>query len=136
MIGHRPYHRRPTAPQVAGDAAHRMGVLADPPTRLGPAPLGQHRPRPDGDRLLGPGLDRTRRLDTAPDPLAPGQHHRPSADRQVPHPDRAASVESGLAATGRTAYRGGRCLDPKLRFIVNDLGGGDLEPVQAEQDRP
>ena len=45
-------------------------------------------------------------------------------------------MESGLAATGRTAYRGGGGLDRKPPLVVHDLGGGDLEPVQAEQDRP
>jgi hypothetical protein len=136
MIGHRPHHRRPADPQVAGDRRDRVGVLADPPACLGPGPLGQHRPRPDRGRLLGPGLDRTGRLDTAPHPLAPGQHHRPPADRQVPHPHRAASMKSGLGAAGRTAHRGGGGLDRQPPLVICDLGGGDLEPVQAEQDRP
>jgi hypothetical protein len=45
-------------------------------------------------------------------------------------------MESGLAAAGRTAHRGGGGLDRKPPFVVDDLGGGDLEFVQAEQDRP
>jgi uncharacterized protein YdhG (YjbR/CyaY superfamily) len=45
-------------------------------------------------------------------------------------------MESGLGAAGRTAHRGGGGLDPKPPLVVGDLGGGDLEPVQAEQDRP
>jgi hypothetical protein len=45
-------------------------------------------------------------------------------------------MDSGLGAAGRTAHRGGGGLDPTPPFVVDDLGGGDLEPVQAEQDRP
>jgi hypothetical protein len=126
----------PADSQVTGDRRDRMGVLADPPAGLGPGSLGQHRPRSDRDRLLGPGLDRTGGLDTAPDPLTQGQDHRPAADRQVPHPHRAASMESGLAAAGGTPHRGGGGLDRKSPFVVDDLGGGDLEAVQVEQDRP
>jgi hypothetical protein len=136
VIGHRPRDGRPADPQVPGDRGHRVGVLADPPARLGPGPAGQHRPRPDRGLLLGPGAHFAGRLTTAPDPLAPGQHHRPAADWQVPYLDRAARMQSGLAATGRTAHRGGGGLDLQPPFVVDDLGGGDLEPVQAEQDRP
>jgi hypothetical protein len=45
-------------------------------------------------------------------------------------------MNSGLAATGRTANRGGGGLDRQPPLVVDDLGGGDLEAVQAEQDRP
>jgi hypothetical protein len=72
VIGHRPHHRRPADPQVTSDRRDRVGVLADPPAGLRPGPLGQHRPRPDLDRLLGPGPDRTRWL-----------HHRLHARRTV-----------------------------------------------------
>jgi hypothetical protein len=136
VLVHRPHDGRPADPQVAGDRSHRVGVLADPPARLGPGPLGQHRPRPDRDRLLGPGPHSAGWLNTAPDPLAPGQHHRAATDRQVPHPHRAASMESGLAAAGRTPHRDGGGLDRKPPLVVDALSGGDLEPVQAKQDRP
>jgi hypothetical protein len=96
VVSHRPHDGRPTDPQVAGDCGHSVGVLADPPARLGPGPLGQHRPRTESGRPLGPGPHFTGWLDTAPDPLAPGQGHRPATHRQVPHPHRAASMESGL----------------------------------------
>jgi hypothetical protein len=45
-------------------------------------------------------------------------------------------MQSGLAATGHTAHRGGDGLDRKPPLVVCDLGGGDLESIQAEQDRP
>jgi hypothetical protein len=45
-------------------------------------------------------------------------------------------MESGLAAASRAAHRGGGGLDPKPPLLIHDLGGGDFEPVQAEQDRP
>jgi hypothetical protein len=45
-------------------------------------------------------------------------------------------MEPGLAATGRTAHRGGGGLDRQPPLVVDDLGGGDLEAVQVEQDRP
>jgi len=62
--------------------------------------------------------------------------HRAAADRPVPHPDRAASMELGLGAAGRAAHRGGHSLDREPPLLVHDLSGGDLEPVQVEQDRP
>jgi hypothetical protein len=136
VIGHRPHHRRPANPQVTGDRRHRVGVLADPPARLGPGPLGQHRPSSDRDRLLGPGPGRTGRLHTPPHPLAPGQHHRAAADWQVPHLDRTASMQSGLGATGHATHCGGSGVDPKPPLVVHDLSGGDLESIKAEQDRP
>jgi hypothetical protein len=45
-------------------------------------------------------------------------------------------MDSGLAATGDTAHRGGDGLDHQPPLVVDDLGGGDLEPVKVEQDRP
>jgi hypothetical protein len=45
-------------------------------------------------------------------------------------------MQSGLAAAGRTTDRGGGGLDFQPPLVVDDLGGGDLEPVKAEQDRP
>jgi hypothetical protein len=136
VIGHRPHHRRPANPQIPGDRGDRVGVLADPPARLGPGPLGQHRPSSDHGHLLGPGPDRTGRFPTTPHPFAPDQHHRAATDRQVPHPDRTASMQSGPAATGGTAHRGGGGLDRQSPLLIHHLGGGDLEAVQAEQDRP
>jgi hypothetical protein len=68
--------------------------------------------------------------------LSQARHHRAAADRQVPHPDRAASMQPGLAAAGRTAHGGGGGLDGQPPVVVDDLGGGDFESLQAEQDRP
>ena len=133
VLSHRPHDGRPADPQVAGDRGHCVGVLTDPPTRLGAGPFGQHRPRPDGGRLLGPGPDPAGRLPTAPEALAPPQHHRPAADRQVAHPDRAPAVRSGPHATTRTADHRGRGLDGKLPFATHELGRDELEAVQAEQ---
>jgi hypothetical protein len=95
VVADRSHDGRPADPQVAGDRRHRVGVLTDPPARLGAGPLGQHRPRADRRRPLGPGPHAAGELTTAPDPLAPPEHHRPAADRQVTHPDRAAAVEFG-----------------------------------------
>jgi hypothetical protein len=95
MITHRPHHRRPANPQVAGDRGDRVGVLADAPTGLGAGPLGQHRPRPDRGRLLGPGPRLAGQLMTAPEALAPQEHRRPATERQVAHPDRPSAVELG-----------------------------------------
>jgi hypothetical protein len=44
-------------------------------------------------------------------------------------------MQPGSAAAGRTTHRGSGGLDRKPPFLVDDLGGGDLEPVQVEQDR-
>jgi hypothetical protein len=45
-------------------------------------------------------------------------------------------MNSGLGATGDAAHRGGGGLDRQPPLAVDDLGGGDLEAIQAEQDRP
>jgi hypothetical protein len=45
-------------------------------------------------------------------------------------------MQPGLAAAGRTAHGGGGGLDGQPPVVVDDLGGGDFESVQAEQDRP
>jgi hypothetical protein len=45
-------------------------------------------------------------------------------------------MQPGLGAAGHTAHRSGGGLDPKPPLVVHDLGGGDLEPIKAEQDRP
>src|SRR5512132_730619 len=84
-------------------------------------------------RLLGPGPNPAGWLTTAPDPLAPGQHHRPAADRQVTHPDRAPAVRSGRHATTPTADHRGHGLDDQLPFAIYQLGRDELEAVQAEQ---
>src|SRR5215216_7964743 len=110
-----------------------MRVLADPPTRLGAGPFGQHRPGPDRRRPLGPGPHPTGRLTTAPDPLAPPQHHRPATDRQVADPDQAPAVELGPHPTALTADHGGHRLDAVLPLAVGHLHGDDLEAVQTEQ---
>jgi hypothetical protein len=45
-------------------------------------------------------------------------------------------MQPGLVAAGRTAHGGGSGLDLQPPLVVDDLGGGDFESVQAEQDRP
>jgi len=47
-----------------------------PADRPRPGPARSAPPRADRGRLLGPGPHPTGRLPTAPDPLAPAQHHR------------------------------------------------------------
>jgi hypothetical protein len=133
VLVHGPHDGRPADPQVAGDRRHRVGVLADPPTRLGAGPLGQHRPRTDGGRSLGPGPHRAGLLPTAPDALAPGQHYRLAADRQVTHPDRAAAVRGSRHAAAHTADHRGRSLDGELPFVSHELSRDELEAVQVEQ---
>jgi hypothetical protein len=136
MVSHRPHHRRPPHAEVTGDRRDRVGVLADPPARLGAGPLGQHRPGADGGHPLGPGPHPAGRLPTAPQALAPPQHDRPAADRQVPHPHQAAAVGSGPHPTAPTADHGGRGLDDKLPLTTHHLRGEDLEAVQVQQQRP
>jgi hypothetical protein len=110
-----------------------VGVLADPPAGLGAGPLGQHRPRTDGGRPLGPGPDPAGRLTTAPEALAPPQHHRPATSGQVTHPDRAAAVQLGPLAAAHAADHRGRGLDGELPLATHQLGRDDLEAVQAKQ---
>jgi hypothetical protein len=133
VLVHRPHHGRPANAEITSDRGDRVGVLADPPAGLGAGPLGQHRPRSNPSRPLGPGADPAGRLSTAPEPLAPGQHHWTAADRQVTHPDRAAAVELGPHPAADAADHGGRGLDNQLPFAAYHLGGEDLEAVQAEQ---
>jgi hypothetical protein len=133
VLTHDPHHGRPTNAEVTGDCGDCVGVLADPPTRLGAGPLGQHRPRPDRRHPLGPGPHPAGRLTTAPDPLAPGQHHWAPTDRQVTHPDPAAAVELGPHPTTPTADHGGCGLDLELPLTGRDLRGQDRKAVQAEQ---
>ena len=136
VVSHRPHDGRPANPQVTGDRGDRMGVLADPPAGLSPGPLGQHRSGADRGCLLGPGADPTRRLWTAPQALAPPEHHRPASERQVTHQDPAAAMELGPHPTALTADHGGGGLDLELPLTGRDLRGEDLEAVEAEQDRP
>jgi hypothetical protein len=133
VLSHRPHDGRPADPEVAGDRGDRVGVGADAPAGLGPGPLGQHCSGVDGRRPLGPGPHLAGRLPTAPEALVPGQHDRPAADRQVPHPDRAAAVELGPYPTADAADHGGRGLDGELPLAGRDLRGEDLEAVQAKQ---
>jgi hypothetical protein len=136
VITHRPHHRRPPDPQVACHCGDRVGVLADPPTGLGAGPLGQYRPRTDRGDLLGPGPHPAGRLKTAPDPLAPQQHHRAAADRQVTHSHYASAVRGGSHATARTADHRGRGLDGELPFATHKLRRDHLKAVQVQQQRP
>jgi hypothetical protein len=133
VVSHRPHDGRPADPQVAGHRGDRMAVLAHPPTGLNPGPLGQHRPGADRGHLLSPGADPTGRLPTAPDPLAPGQHHRPATDRQVPHPNRSPAVGFGPDPTALTADHGGRGLHLEPPLTAYHPRGEDLEAVQAQQ---
>jgi hypothetical protein len=136
VLVHCPHDGRPADPEIAGDRGDRVGVLADPPAGLGPGPLGQHRPRPDGGRLLGPGPHLAGRLTTAPEALAPPQHHRPAADRQVPHPDHPSAVRSGSYATTRTADQGGRGLDGKLPFAPTSSAETSWKPSRSSSAAP
>jgi hypothetical protein len=86
VLVHGPHDGRPANPQVTSDRGHRVGVLADPPAGLGAGPLGQHRPRTDRRRPLGPGPHLAGGLMTAPEALSPQQHHRAAATGQVAHP--------------------------------------------------
>jgi uncharacterized protein YxjI len=133
LVSHRPHHGRPPNPQVTGHRGHRMGVLPDPPTGLGAGPLGQHHWGADHLGLLGPGPDAAGGLSAAPDPLAPGQHHRPVTDRQVTHPDSPAAMQGGAHAAACAADHRRRGLDLELPLATHHLGGEDLEAVQAEQ---
>jgi hypothetical protein len=128
VISHRPHHGRPANPEVTSDRGHRVSVLADPPTRLSAGPLSQHRPRADRGHPLGPAAHAAGRLPTAPDPLAPPQHHRTATDRQVPHPNRTAAMELSPHPTTLTADHGGRGLDGELPLTGRDLRGEDLKP--------
>jgi hypothetical protein len=133
VLSHRPHDGRPADPKVTGDRGDRVGILADPSAGLGPSSLGQHRPRPDRGRLFGPGPDPAGRLTTAPEAFAPPQHHRPAADRQIPHPDGATAVECGPHPTAPTAGHRARGLDRELPFATHELGRDELEAVQVEQ---
>jgi hypothetical protein len=133
VVSHRPHDGRPANAEVTGDRGHRVGILADPPTRLGAGPFGQHRPGADRGRSLGPGPHPTGRLPTAPDPLAPGQHDRTATNGQVAHPNRAPAVELGSHPAALTADHGGHRLDTELSLTVGHLRGEDLKAVQAEQ---
>jgi hypothetical protein len=133
VLGHGSHDGRPADAEVAGDRRDRVGVFTDPPARLGPGPFGQHRPRADRDRLLGPGPHSAGRLPAAPQALAPAQHHRPATDRQVTHPNRAAAVRGGRHATACTADHRGRGLDDQLPLTTQQLGRDELEAVQVQQ---
>jgi hypothetical protein len=133
MLSHRAHDGRPADPQVTGHRGDRVGVLADPPARLGAGPLGQHRPGADRRCPLGPGADPAGGLRTAPDPLAPGQHYRPATDGQVAHPDPAAAMELSPHPTTLTADHGCSGLDLELPLAGYDLRGQDFKAVQAEQ---
>jgi hypothetical protein len=133
VVNHRPHDGRPADPQVAGDHRHRVGVGADPPAGLGAGPLGQHCPRTDRGRPLGPGPHLASRLTTTPEALAPGQHHRAAADWQVTHPDRATTMGLGPHAATWAANDLRRGLDHQPPLAAHHLRGEDLEAVQAEQ---
>jgi len=118
MITHRPHHRRPADAKVPSDRGDRVGVLAHSSARLIAGPLGQYGPGADGVGLLGPGPCRAPGLGAAPDALAPHQHHRPPADRQVPYPCRAASMRLGPDSTDRAPDQRGCGLHRELKLTV------------------
>jgi hypothetical protein len=128
VVSHRPHDGRPANPQVTSHRRDRVGVLAHPPAGLGPGPLGQHRPGADRIYLLGPGPHPAGRLPAAPDPLGPQEHHRPAADRQVTHPDRAAAMGLGPHATAWAADRRRRGLDCQPPLAARHVRGKDSKP--------
>jgi hypothetical protein len=133
VVTYRPHHGRPADPQVTSNRRDRVGVLADPPAGLGPGALGQHRPRTDRGHPLSPGADPAGRLMTAPDALAPQEHDRSAADRQVAHPDGAAAVEPGPYPATHAPHHGGGGLDDELPLAAHHLRGENLEAAQAQQ---
>jgi hypothetical protein len=133
VVSHRPHDGRPANPQVAGDLATAWASL---PTRRHASARA-----PWVSTARGP-IAATRsvqvrtpagRLTTAPDPLAPGQDHRPAADRQVAYPDRVAAVQLSTDATADAANQGGGGLDLELPLAAYHPRGENLEAVQAEQ---
>jgi hypothetical protein len=136
VVSNRPHDGRPANPQVAGHRGHRVGVLADPPAGLGPGPFGQHSPWTDRGHPLSPGADPASTLPTAPDPLTPGQHHRPATDRQVAHPDHTAAMGLGPHPTAHATDHGGRGLHLELPLAAYHPRGEDFKAIQAEQCRP
>lgn len=76
----RPHHRVPADPELACHGRDRTAELADLPGRLGPGPLGQHRPRQDVRVLLAP---RPAAVTAAPLPLVPDQPGGLRPDRKV-----------------------------------------------------
>jgi hypothetical protein len=83
-----PHDRRPAHPERSGDRINRRVAIGDLRKRPPAGAFGQHRPRRHRLMRLGPRPLRTRRLRAAPDAFVPAHHHRPSGDRQIPHPHR------------------------------------------------
>ena len=81
------HHATPSAGRGPRHGRVRGADLLERPR---PGPLGQPGARRDRLVLLGPRPPLAQRVRARPDPLDPAQHHRPPADRQVPHPRRAA----------------------------------------------
>jgi hypothetical protein len=133
VVAHRPHDGLPADPEVTSDRRHRMGVLADPPARLGAGALGQHHPRTDRRRPLGPGAHAAGRLTTAPDALAPQDHHRTATSGQVTHSNRAAAMSLDPNATADAADLRSRGLDGELPLVGHDLRGKDVKAIQAQQ---
>jgi hypothetical protein len=135
VIAHRRHRRVPRHPEVPSCLSDGVLVGTDPAGDLGPGPFGQHGPRRDVVRLLGPCARRTHRLGTAPQPLGPHQHDRPIGERQVPNghptPSMARRVHTARLAPG--PILGGLHRQPPLtgRFL-EQLGTHD-EPVEPEQ---
>jgi hypothetical protein len=91
----------PAHPELPRGRGHRVVPLAHLGKRPGPSPLGETGPRRDRLVPLGPGLGRAQPVRAAPDAFSPTQHHRPPAQRQIPHPHRPAVLGLGHRPTTR-----------------------------------
>jgi hypothetical protein len=114
--GPRPADRRAHPPPASRSSDQRQdheqppqphGRPCPPPEGLGTGPIGQHYPRTDRQRVLGPGPHLAGPLTTAPDPLAQASTHRPAISGQVAHANR---------APGRGARPASRSLPTRPRW--------------------
>jgi hypothetical protein len=92
----------PTFQSTDGEAPDDLAGPAHQRCQLATASGGQE----DRRRPLGPGPHPAGGLATAPEALAPQEHHRPAADRQVAYSDRAAAVRNGPHAAAHAADHG------------------------------
>lgn len=103
VLTDRAHHGAPAHPQLQPQVLHGVAVLAEPPDRPHPGPLGQRRLRPDRLGPLAPGPPVAPRLLAAPDPLAPHQRHRTPAAGNVAHHVLASAVRYRHHATALAA---------------------------------
>jgi hypothetical protein len=135
MIGHRPHHRGPADPRSRATAATAWASV--PTRRQASARARQVSTARAGSRPSA----RSRS-----GPHRPARHSATPACARPAPPDGRRSAGPAPAPCGEHGVGLGcrkprsppwwRCLDPKPPLLIHDLGGGDLEPVQAEQDRP